>query len=69
MLYQKIRTKFDINYENLSKTTIEGSKTPQNEKARPTVHKTALKIGWETSTKFKNLPKLSKFDALSDETY
>ena len=57
MLYQKIRTKFDINYESQSKMMIEGSKTPQNEKARPTVHKIAPKIGWETSNKIKKLPK------------
>ena len=69
MLYQKMRPKLNINYENLSKITIEGSKTPQNEKARPTVHETAPKIGWEASNKINNLPKWANFDALSDETY
>ena len=69
MLYQKIRTKFNINYENLLKITIEGSKTPQNEKTRPMVHTIAPKIGWETSKKIKQLLNLPKLDALSDETY
>ena len=44
MLYHKIRTKLDVNYEDLSKSTIEGSKTPQNEKVCPMVHTTAPEI-------------------------
>ena len=68
MLYQKIRTKFYINCENLSNITIEGSKTPQNEKARPTVHKTAPKIGLPMSKRIENASRAPTFRALSDET-
>ena len=68
MLFQKMRTKFDINYENLSKSAIEASKTPLNQTVTPTVRKTAPKIGWETSKKIDKITKLPKFDALENET-
>ena len=49
MLFQKNRTNFDIINEHLSKSTIEESKTPQNENIAPTVRKTAHETYSETS--------------------
>ena len=69
MLFPKIRTKFDINFENVWKTTIQWSTTYQNEKTTAMVRKIAPNICWEISNnKNETVPVSPEFDFLSDET-